>query len=375
DNTCDTSKNTKFAKQPIVENLPKDGESHALSKPVTSNSISTPQEPKVVKNDKVIAPGMFRINPFKTSREEKHSVSTPQEPKVVKNDKVIALGMFRINPFKTSREEKHVPNNVSASARTKQITVSQPSVISKKEVHSNSNGLSSIGVDNTAKTRRTQPMSSSNNNNVPYVVKSSYKKNKEADVEEIHRNLLSSSNKKHVSSKCNNVKLATQDVISKVVCVMCKQCLISVNHDVCLRNYVNGINSRGKKQNANVSNVANQKKHKAQLWKPKYVGSKERLASPKPSSPRSCLRWSPTGRFFDLKGKIIASSESESQYECSSGDNACSSNPLEPISKRFPNSTFSMTGQNWFNSLLIPLLFEYKPMDKGDHGNNECVIC
>nr|GFB85747.1 hypothetical protein [Tanacetum cinerariifolium]GFB91190.1 hypothetical protein [Tanacetum cinerariifolium] len=52
DNTQDTSKNTKFAKQPIMENLPKVGETNALSKPVTSNSVSTPQESKGVKNDK-----------------------------------------------------------------------------------------------------------------------------------------------------------------------------------------------------------------------------------------------------------------------------------------------------------------------------------
>nr|GFC03093.1 hypothetical protein [Tanacetum cinerariifolium] len=89
-NTQDTSANTKFAKQPIVENLPKVGKTNALSNPVTSNSVSTPHESKRVNNDKVIAPGMFRIN-----------------------------------PSKTSREEKHVPNTVSASARTKPITVSQ----------------------------------------------------------------------------------------------------------------------------------------------------------------------------------------------------------------------------------------------------------
>ncbi|GKD59198.1 integrase, catalytic region, zinc finger, CCHC-type containing protein [Tanacetum coccineum] len=53
--------------------------------------------------------------------------------------------------------------------------------------------------------------------------------------------------------------------------------------------------------------------------KPKKVGSNERLASPKPSKPRSYLRWSPTGRLFDLKGKIIASSEFESQSDCSNG--------------------------------------------------------
>nr|GEV31501.1 retrovirus-related Pol polyprotein from transposon TNT 1-94 [Tanacetum cinerariifolium] len=130
ENTHDTSADTKFAKQSIVENLPKIDETHALSKPVTLNSVST-----------------------------------PQESEVVKNDKVIASGMFRIHPFKTSRKEKQVPNNVSASARTKSITISQPSVITKKYLNSDSNGLSSTGLDNT-KTRRQQPRSNTKNDRV-----------------------------------------------------------------------------------------------------------------------------------------------------------------------------------------------------------------
>nr|GFD50402.1 hypothetical protein [Tanacetum cinerariifolium] len=88
------SKNTKFSKQPIAEILSKIGETNALSNPVTSNSVSTPQELKSMNNDKVIAPGMFRISP----------------------DKV-------------PRKAKKVPNTLSASARTKSITVLQPSVI------------------------------------------------------------------------------------------------------------------------------------------------------------------------------------------------------------------------------------------------------
>nr|GFC83605.1 hypothetical protein [Tanacetum cinerariifolium] len=176
--------------QSIVENLPKVGETHALLKPVTSNSVPT-----------------------------------PQEYKVVKNDKVIALGMFRINPFKTSKEEKHVPNIVRASARTKPITVSQPLVITKKDVNSYSNGFSSTGIDNT-KTRRPQPRSNTKNDRVPSASKSSRSKNKDAEVEEHHRNLLLSKNKKHMSSACNNIKLDSQNVISKVVCAMCKKCLI-----------------------------------------------------------------------------------------------------------------------------------------------------
>ncbi|GKB47146.1 hypothetical protein Tco_0897899 [Tanacetum coccineum] len=84
-----------------------------------------------------------------------NSVPTPQESKVVKNDNVIAPRMFRINPSKTSREDKFVPiNKVRASVRTNPITVSQPHVITKKDVNSNTNGLSSTGVDNITKTRR-----------------------------------------------------------------------------------------------------------------------------------------------------------------------------------------------------------------------------
>nr|GFA92665.1 integrase, catalytic region, zinc finger, CCHC-type, peptidase aspartic, catalytic [Tanacetum cinerariifolium] len=255
------------------------------------------------------------------------------------NDKVIAPGMFRINPDKTSKEEKNVPNTVRASNRTKPITVSQPPVFIKKDMNSDLNGLSSTGVDNT-KTRRPQSRSNTKHDRVPSASKCSRSKNKEANVEEHHRNLLLFNNNKHISSACNYIKIDSQDVISKVVYVMCKQCLNSVNHDVCLRNYVNGKKSRGKKHKAKVSFKENQKKYQPKVTKPKKVGFIERLATPKPSKPRSLLRWSPTGRMFDLNGKIIASSKFESQSNCSKGDNACTSNPVEPTIKRFPNATF-----------------------------------
>nr|GFB18411.1 hypothetical protein [Tanacetum cinerariifolium] len=184
DNTQNTSANNKFTKQPIGENFPKVGKTNALSKPVTSNSVSSPQEPIDVNNDKVIAPGMFRIN-----------------------------------PSKTSRNKKHVLNTVSASARTKPITVSQPHGITKKDVNSDLNGLSSTGVDNT-KTRRPKPRSNTKHDRVPSASKSSQSKNKAAEIEEHHMNLLLSKNNKHISSTCNNCKIDSQDVISKVVCAM-----------------------------------------------------------------------------------------------------------------------------------------------------------
>ncbi|GJX96654.1 hypothetical protein Tco_0352452 [Tanacetum coccineum] len=368
DTTKGTSTNTKFANQsterkpslqPVRKNFVVRQPNAFQSDHTTSSKNRVPQ--KVDKTNDLSKPV--------TS----NSVPTPQESKIVKHDNVIAPGMFRINPFKPSREEKYVPNKVRTSVRTTPITVSQPHVVTKKDVNSDSNGLSSTGVDNTAKTRRPQPRSNTKNDRVPSASKSSCNKNKEVEVEEHHRNLLLSKNKKHMSSECKHVKPDIRYDKSEVICAMCKQCLFTANHDDCVLQYVNGMKSRKKNQSANVSKSANQKKHKAQVWKPKNVGSKERFASPKPSKPRSCLRWSPTGRLFDLKGKIIASSESESQSDCSKGDNACTSNPQEPINKRFPSSTFSMTGcQNWFDTLLIPLLSEYNLKDKEDHGDNEC---
>nr|GEV59928.1 hypothetical protein [Tanacetum cinerariifolium] len=81
----DSSKNTKFVKQPIVENLPKVGETNALSKSVTSNLASTPQESKGVNNDKVIALGMFRINPLRLLRKQSMCLTQlfDQEGKIV----------------------------------------------------------------------------------------------------------------------------------------------------------------------------------------------------------------------------------------------------------------------------------------------------
>nr|GEW27263.1 retrovirus-related Pol polyprotein from transposon TNT 1-94 [Tanacetum cinerariifolium] len=193
-------------------------------------------------------------------------------------------------------------------------------------------------IDNT-KTRRPQPRSNTKNDRVPSASKSSRSQNKEAEVEEHHRNLLLSKNNKHISSACNNIKIHSQDVISKVVCAMCKKCLISINHDKCLSKNVNGKNSCGKNQMAKVSVKEIQTKYQPKVTKPKKVGTLERLATPKPRKPRFLLRWSPTGRLFDQEGKLAASSISESQYNCSNDDNACTSNAMEPKIKRFPNST------------------------------------
>ncbi|GJR70600.1 retrovirus-related pol polyprotein from transposon TNT 1-94 [Tanacetum coccineum] len=232
-----------------------------------------------------------------------NSVPITKESTVVKNDKVIALRMLRINPFKTSREGKFMPiNQDTASIRKNPITISQPHVITKINVNSNSNCLSFTGVDNTVKTKRPQPRSNTKNDRIPSESKSSCIKNKEVEVEEHPRNLLLSKNKNLMSFECNNIKLAIQNNKSKVVCATLL-----------------------KFQKLQI-------KHKPKGKKPQKVGFKESLASPKPSKPRICLRWSPSGRMFNLKRKLIASTESECQSDSSKGDNPCTSNHQEPTS-------------------------------------------
>ncbi|GJS92620.1 hypothetical protein Tco_0799588 [Tanacetum coccineum] len=255
--------------------LPKVDKTNALSKPVTSNSAPSTRESKVVQTVIVIAPRIFRTNPSKTSRQQ---------------------------------------------------------------ANSDSNDFSSTRVNNTAKTRRPYPRSNSNTDRVPSKSKSSCLSNNLEKIEENHRNSQIPKNQKHMSSECSNITLAIRNAKSEIVCVMCKKCLVTANHDVYVLNYVNDMNSRANNQSANVSIRENQKKHKANAKKSKELGSKGSLASSRPSKPRTCLRWIPTGNFFAMCGKLTASSNTENKSEKSVCDNASTSNPSEPSSKGFLNS-------------------------------------
>ncbi|GJV05512.1 hypothetical protein Tco_1343168 [Tanacetum coccineum] len=92
------------------------------------------------------------------------------------------------------------------------------------------------------------------------------------------------------------------------------------------------------RQQAN-SKLENRKKHKANVRKSRELGSQGSLASSRPSKPRNCLRWVPTGRIFAMCGKLTASSNTENKSDKSVCDNASTSNPSKPSSKGFSNST------------------------------------
>nr|GFA86014.1 hypothetical protein [Tanacetum cinerariifolium] len=176
-----------------------------------------------------------------------------------------------------------------------------------ENVSSDTITASSTGFMHTARTRRPQPKGNTRNARVPSVSKSSEVK-KNVIAEDHRRTLLLSKNQKTMSSECNNLKLAIWNDRSEIVCGTCKKCLVTTNHDACLLSSVNALNSRANNLCANVPLSANQKRHRTQVWKPKQVRSKERLAC-KPRLPRLSLKWSPSRHNFDLKGKLVTSKE------------------------------------------------------------------
>ncbi|GJZ00073.1 hypothetical protein Tco_0517502 [Tanacetum coccineum] len=195
-----TGANTKFAKPSILGKLP--------LQPFRNQSVV--RQPTVFKSERP----KFQKTQFIPKVVEKidltkpvtsHSIPKSQESNIVKYNKVIASRMFRISPLNNSMVDTFVPNkHVKASIRTKPITVSQPHVITNKDVNSNT--------------------------------------------------------QKHTSSACNNIKLAIWNDKFKVICATCKQCFVTANHDECVFKYVNGMNSSKKNQSANVSESENQKK-------------------------------------------------------------------------------------------------------------------
>nr|GEU33345.1 hypothetical protein [Tanacetum cinerariifolium] len=144
---------------------------------------------------------------------------------------------------KTNALSKPVTSNSAPSTRESKVMKSV-NVIAPRIFRTNPSRP--LGVNNTAKTRRPHLRRNSNTYRVPSKSKSS--------------------------------------------CLPNDQCLVTANHDVCVLDYVNGMNYRADNQSANVSIRKNQKKHKANTKKSKELGSKGSFASSGPSKPRTCLR-------------------------------------------------------------------------------------
>nr|GEV48893.1 hypothetical protein [Tanacetum cinerariifolium] len=194
--------------------------------------------------------------------------------------------------------------------------------------------------ESTAKTRRPQPMSNLKNDRIPSKSKSSCLSNNLEKVEEQHRNLLSSKTPNHRPSEGNNIKLAIRKDKSKVIFATCKKCLITANYDECVLKYVTSMNSSKKRQSANVSESVNQKKHKPNVKKFKKLGFEERLASPTPSNPKTCLSERELDLLFEaMYDDYIGGEPSEAPRTAPVNQNLSTPNSSTTVEESIPTPT------------------------------------
>ncbi|GJV10275.1 hypothetical protein Tco_1351816 [Tanacetum coccineum] len=94
------------------------------------------------------------------------------------------------------------------------------------------------------------------------------------------------------------------------VCSTCQKCVFNANHDSCVTKFLNEVNSRAKvpshkttTRNKPVEQTRFAKKPERQIPKGhRFSIKKTSVVHEKTMTPRSCLRWKPTGRIFKTIG-------------------------------------------------------------------------
>ncbi|GJT19664.1 hypothetical protein Tco_0878370 [Tanacetum coccineum] len=128
------------------------------------------------------------------------------------------------------------------------------------------------------------------------------------------------------------------------VCSTCQKCVFNANHDACVIKFLKEVNSRAKvpsnkttNRNKPVEQIRVATKPKRQIPKGhRFSIKKTTTVHEKTTSPRSCLRWQPTGRILKTvclrwvpTGKTFASSTTKVESEPLNGSNADITNQCE----------------------------------------------
>ncbi|GKD26826.1 hypothetical protein Tco_1233040, partial [Tanacetum coccineum] len=113
------------------------------------------------------------------------------------------------------------------------------------------------------------------------------------------------------------------------VCSTCQKCVFNANHDACVIKFLKEVNLRAKVPS---NKTTNRNKPVEQI----RVATKPKRQIPKGTTPRSCLRWQPTGRILKTiclrwvpTGKTFASSTTKVESEPPNGSNADIPNQCE----------------------------------------------
>ncbi|GJS50254.1 hypothetical protein Tco_0600375 [Tanacetum coccineum] len=128
------------------------------------------------------------------------------------------------------------------------------------------------------------------------------------------------------------------------VCSTCHKCVFNANHDNCITKFLKEVNSRAKVQSPKTRNNNKPVEPKSHTQKPgrqiaigqRFSLNKSSAVHEKPNTPRSCLRWIPTGRIFKLASlrwipirKLFDSCTSKVDSEPPNGPNDDITNPYE----------------------------------------------
>ncbi|GJW15062.1 retrovirus-related pol polyprotein from transposon TNT 1-94 [Tanacetum coccineum] len=128
------------------------------------------------------------------------------------------------------------------------------------------------------------------------------------------------------------------------VCSTCKKCVFNANHDACITKFLNEVNSRAKVQSYKTRNSNKPVEPKSHTQKPgrqivtghRFYPNKSSAVHEKTNTPRSGLRWKPTGRIFNIVSlrwvptrKIFTSSTTKVDSEPPNGSNEDITNSYE----------------------------------------------
>ncbi|GJZ29676.1 hypothetical protein Tco_0574323 [Tanacetum coccineum] len=128
------------------------------------------------------------------------------------------------------------------------------------------------------------------------------------------------------------------------VCSTCQKCVFNANHDTCVTKFLNEVNSRAKvpsnkttNRNKPVEKISVAKKPEKHISKGhRFSIKKTSVVNEKTMTPRSCLRWKPTGKIFKTiglrwvpTGKIFTSNTTKVDSEPPNGSNEDITNPYE----------------------------------------------
>nr|GFB72727.1 hypothetical protein [Tanacetum cinerariifolium] len=192
--------------------------------------------------------------------------------------------------------------------------------------------------------------------------KSSFATTKTVPIAEHYRNSRNFSDSKHF------------------VCLTCQKCIFSSDHDSCVTKFMNEVNSHAKvpsnktpnrnKPVEQISVPSKQERHIPTGYR--FSIKKTSVVQKKTITPRSCLRWKPTGKIFKTVGlrwvstrNIFTSSTTKVDSEPLNGLNAYISNQYECEQtldgfKEFSSDVQAMTSNH--NSLKLRLQ---------DHNNEQ----